>query len=377
MRLCVLAALFVAFAASACAQISKGNLTGVVTDPSGSAVPSATVRLVNTGTGGERTEQSDSTGIYRFMTLDAGSYRVEVEAAGFKKLIRDGTVLRVGETTTLDLQLEVGQSTESVTVTAESSLLHTESASLGNTVAGLAVLELPALTRNPVLLIQMSPGIVYKSTGTSNLWDQDSADQFASSGTEGMAMFLMDGVPNMRVYSDGAPGGGIGYIPPSDAVEQVDAHTNAFDAEYGHSGGGVVSVTTKSGTNQVHSSIYWFLQNKDLNANTWFNNFTGTARPTATQNWYGAWVSGPVFLPKVYNGMNKTHFFFDFEGTHIRAATSVNTLCRHRSSFRATFFRPRTPKGQRLPCTTPPPPWLPAAVTCGALSPATLFRHRA
>ena len=150
MRLHVLPAVLVAFAASASAQISKGNLTGIVTDPSGSAVPRATVRLVNTGTGAERTEQSDSSGIYRFMTLDAGAYRVEVEAAGFKKFIREGIELRVGETTTLDLQLEIGQSAESVTVTAESPLLRTESASLGNTVSGLTVQELPTLSRNAI-----------------------------------------------------------------------------------------------------------------------------------------------------------------------------------------------------------------------------------
>ena len=317
MRLRILLALLVIFAASASAQINKGNLTGIVTDPSGSAVPRATLRLVNTGTGGERTEQTDSSGIYRFMTLDAGSYRVEAEAAGFKKIIREGIELRVDETTTVDIHLEIGQSAESVTVTAESPMLHTESASLGNTVSDQSVAELPIVSRDAITLVQLSPGIQYRSMSALQVYSNDGTSQFGSSGTKGMADFLMDGVPNMRVESDGQVGGSIGFSPSPDAVQQLDVHTNAFDAEYGHTGGGAVSVTTKSGTNDIHSSVYWYLQNKDLNANPFFNNLSGIPRSEATQNWYGGSVGGPVYLPKIYNGKNKTHFFFDFEGTRV------------------------------------------------------------
>ena len=360
MRLRVLPAVLVAFAASASAQISKGNLTGVVTDPSGSAVPKATLRLVNTGTGAERTEQSDSSGIYRFVTLDAGVYRVEVGSTGFKKLIREGIELRVGETTTLDFQLEMGQSTESVTVTGESPLLRTETASLGNTVSGLSVQELPVLTRNPYTLVELSPGIQYRSTGALALqvYSNDGTSQFSSSGTKGMAMFLMDGVPNMRVQSDGQVGGSAGFTPSPDAVQQVDVHTNAFDAEFGHTGGGAVSVSIKSGTNQVHSSIYWYLQNKDLNANTFFNNLSGLPKPEATQNWYGASVGGPVFLPKVYNGMNKTHFFFDFEGTNVRGATLGDFIVPTPLQLQGNFSQTTNSKGAAVtiydPATTVP-----------------------
>ena len=108
-----------------------------------------------------------------------------------------------------------------------------------------------------------------------------------------MASFLMDGVPNMRVQSDGQVGGSVGFSPSPEAVQQVDVHTNAFDAEFGHSGGGSVSVSTRSGTNQLHGSFYWYLQNRDLNANTFFNNLNGVANPTATQNWYGSFGRRP------------------------------------------------------------------------------------
>jgi hypothetical protein len=326
MRLRVLAALLVVFAASASAQISKGNLTGIVTDPSGSAVPSATLRLVDTDTGAVRTEQSDASGIYRFMTLDAGAYRVEAEAAGFKKFIREGIELRVDETTTVDVHLEIGQAAESVTVTGESPMLHTESASLGNTVSDQSVAELPIVSRDAITLVQLSPGIQYRATSALQVYSNDGTSQFGSSGTKGMAVFLMDGVMNMRIQSDGQTGGSIGFSPSPDAVQQLDVHTNAFDAEFGHTGGGAVSVTTKSGTNQIHSSVYWYLQNKDLNADPFFNNLAGLPRSEATQNWYGGSVGGPVYVPKVYNGMNKTHFFFDFEGTRVRSVTLANYL---------------------------------------------------
>lgn len=358
MRLHVLAAVLVAFAASASAQISKGNLTGIVTDPSGSAVPRATLRLVNTGTGAERTEQSDSSGIYRFMTLDAGSYRVEVESTGFKKFIREGIELRVGETTTVDIQLAMGQSAESVTVTAESPLLRTESASLGNTVSGQSIQELPMVSRDAITLVQISPGIQYRASATLQVYNNDGTSQFSSSGTKGMAMFLMDGVPNMRLQSDGQVGGSIGFSPSPDVVQQLDVHTNAFDAEFGHTGGGAVSVSTKSGTNQVHSTIYWYLQNMDLNANPFFNNLSGLPRSQATQNWYGASVGGPVFLPKVYNGMNKTHFFFDFEGTNIRGITLGTFMVPTPLQLQGNFSQTTNSKGAAVtiydPSTTVP-----------------------
>jgi hypothetical protein len=321
MRLCITAALLVVIAASAPAQIDRGNLTGVVTDPSGSAVPNATLQLVNTGTSGERTEHSGATGIYRFATLEAGTYRVEAESGGFKKLIRDEIQIQAGETTTLDIHLVLGQSAESVTVTAESPLLHTESASLGNAVNGQTVQELPTVTRNPYTFVQLSPGIQYTSTSALQIYSNDGTSQFSSSGTKSMASFLMDGVPNMRVQSDGQVGGSVGFSPSPEAVQQVDVHTDAFDAEFGHSGGGAVSVTTRSGTNQLHGSIYWYLQNRDLNANTFFNNLNGVANPTATQNWYGASIGGPVVLPKIYHGKDKTFFFFDYEGAHVLSNT--------------------------------------------------------
>ena len=164
MRPRIAAALLVVFAAPALAQIDRGNLTGVVSDPSGGAVPNAALLLVNTGTSAERTEHSDSSGIYRFATLEPGAYRIEVESTGFKRLIRDEIRIQAGETTAVDVHLVLGQSAESVTVMAESPLLHTESASLGNAVSGMTIQELPTVTRNPYTFVQLSPGIQYTST---------------------------------------------------------------------------------------------------------------------------------------------------------------------------------------------------------------------
>ena len=147
MRNCALSALLFACAVPASSQVNKGNLTGVVRDPSGGAIPAAAMRLVNTGTGAVRQESTDPMGSYRFTLLDFGIYRLEVERNGFKKFARGGIQLQTGETTTVDVKLEVGELTESVTVTAESPLLRTETGSAGATVSRQAVNELPLIGR--------------------------------------------------------------------------------------------------------------------------------------------------------------------------------------------------------------------------------------
>jgi hypothetical protein len=159
MRYSALPALLLACAVCACAQVNKSNLTGLVSDPSGAAVPAAAMRLVNTGTGAVRQETTDPTGFYRFTLLDFGIYRLEVERTGFKKFVRGGIQLQTGETTTVDVTLEVGELAESVTVTAESPLLRTETGSLGATVNRQVVSELPLIGRNPYVFVKLAAGI--------------------------------------------------------------------------------------------------------------------------------------------------------------------------------------------------------------------------
>jgi hypothetical protein len=295
-------------------QVNKSNLTGVIHDASGSAAPNVALRLTNIGTGAVRQEVTDASGLYRFTLIDFGQYRLEAEAPGFHKFIREGIALETGQTTTVDITLEVGTQTESVTVTAESPLLRTETGSLGTSVNTRAIEELPLKGRNPYMFLQLSSGIQYfGDPGAINPWDNFGPSNFTSNGSKAGSEFLLDGIPNMRLDI-------VSFSPSPDAVQEMRAETNAFDAEYGHSGSAFVNVSTKSGTNEVHGSSYWYLQNSDLNANSFFNNRNRIDKTQSKQNTYGAAVGGPVWLPKIYNGKDKTFYFFDFEGTQIRSA---------------------------------------------------------
>jgi hypothetical protein len=296
------------------AQVNKANLTGVVRDTSGAAVPGAVVKLQNTGTSASRQERTDPSGLYRFTLLDHGFYKIEVEHPGFKRFVHDRIQLVTGETITVDIAIEVGQMTESVTVSAEVTQLRTESASVGTAVNRQVINELPLIGRNPYVFLVLSPGIQYTGSPTAiNPWDTFGPSDFSSSGSEARSEFLLDGIPNMRLET-------VAFSPSPDAVEEMRVQTNAYDAEYGHSGAAFVNVSTKAGTNAVHGTVYWFHRNDNLNANNFFNNRNGQPKGERKQNTYGGAISGPVVIPKLYNGRDKTHFFADFEGTQIRSA---------------------------------------------------------
>ena len=156
-----LAPLLIAFLFPVYGQVNKSNLTGVIHDPSGSAVPNVALKLINTATGTVREEASDSSGLYRFTLVDFGVYRLEAAAPGFRNFIREGVELQTGQTTTVDITLEVGTQTDSVTVTAESPLLRTETGSMGNSVNTRTIEELPLRGRNPYMFLQLASGIQY------------------------------------------------------------------------------------------------------------------------------------------------------------------------------------------------------------------------
>jgi hypothetical protein len=296
------------------AQVNKSNLTGIVKDKSGSAVPSVSIKLTHLGTGVTRAETSDSAGFYRVSLIDLGHYRLEAEAPGFKKYVQAGIEMSTGETTTVDITLELGAVTESVTVSAESPLLRTESSSNGAAVNTQVLNELPLIGRNPYVFLSLAPGIQYTGDpGAVNPWDVFGPSDFASSGAEARSEFLLDGIPNMRLDV-------VSLSPSPDAVQEMRVQTNAYDAEYGHSGASFVNVSTRGGANTEHGTLYWFLRNDNLNANSFFNNRNGQAKSEFKQNTYGGSLGGPVRIPKVYRGVDRTHYFFNFEGTQIRGA---------------------------------------------------------
>src|SRR5262245_23031342 len=231
--------LLLSVATVATAQVNKSNLTGVVKDSTGASVARATVRLTNTNTGVSRSENSDDTGLYRFLLVDLGSYKLEVEASGFKKYVRSGILLQAGETITADVSLEVGAVSESVTVTGEATLLRTETGALGNSIAERTISELPLQGRNPYVFLSLSAGIQYNGDpGNLNPWDNSGPSAFAAAGSKTKTEFLLDGTPNMKLDL-------VAFSPSPDAVGEMRVQTHAYDAEYGQPGAGLIKVRTK------------------------------------------------------------------------------------------------------------------------------------
>ena len=304
------------------AQVNKSNLVGVVHDSSGAAVPGVAIRITDTGTGAVHQETTDGTGLYRANLLDVGTYNLEAEKGGFKKVVRLGVFLPVGETITVDFTLEVGGVTDTVTVSAGAGELRTETGSVGSTLESRDVSELPSIGRNPYVFVSLITGIQYTGDPTYvNPWDASGPSAFtangfgsgtsATSGANSTSMFYLDGVVNLRMDA-------VSFSPSPDAVEEMRAQTNAFDAEYGHSGAAFINVTTRGGTNQFHGTVYDYLRNNFLNANDFFSNRSGLGKAEFHQDDYGGSLGGPVTLPKLYRGRDRTFFFFNYEGTQLR-----------------------------------------------------------
>ncbi|MEZ5404321.1 MAG: TonB-dependent receptor [Bryobacteraceae bacterium] len=338
------------FAAALSAQVNKSNLTGIVRDSTGAAAAGVAITLTNIDTGAARNETSDNSGFYRFTLLDRGAYRLEAALTGFKQFRQDGVELKTGETTTIDIALTLGEVAESVTVTGEAALLRTETGALGTTVNQQVINELPLIGRNPYVFLTLSPGIQYTGDpGALNPWDVSGPSSFAASGAEARSEFLLDGIPNMGTSN-------VSLSPSPDAVQEMRVQTNGFDAEFGHSGAAFVNVSTRSGTNNYHGAAYWYLRNDNLNANTFFNNRIGAVKNEFKQNTYGASFGGPFWLPKVYQGKDRTHYFFNFEGTQIRgnafARAIVPTELQRAGDFSQTTDRSGRPYTIYDPATT-------------------------
>ena len=318
------------------AQVNKSNLVGVVRDSSGAAVPGVTIRITNTGTGAVRQEVTDDSGLYRASLLDVGTYSLEAEKTGFKKILKPGILLPVGETVTADFALEVGALAETVTVSAQGEQLRTETGSIGSTLESQSLAKLPTIGRNPYVFVALTAGIQYTGDPTYvNPWDASGPSAFTANGFgSGTSQFLLDGVPNMRMDV-------VSFSPSPDAVEEMRAQTNAFDAEYGHSGAAFINVTTKGGTNDVHGAVYDYLRNEFLNANDFFSNRSGLKKSKFHQDTYGGSIGGPVTLPRLYKGRDRTFFFFDYEGTTLRqggnTASIVPTVLQRGGDFSQTF----------------------------------------
>jgi hypothetical protein len=245
--------------------------------------------------------------------LLAGFYSVSAETDGFKRFSRDGIQVRIGEVTEVVIELELGSVTETIEVTAETPVLDTTTPSLGQVLDERRVVELPTLAGNAFELALLTPGVF---NGT-NLRDRKPAFNNGNSqiSTDGSGTynneFQIDGVSNS--FADGSSRARVAFSPPQTAIQEFKMQTANYDAAIGHTLGSVVNVSTKSGTNQLHGEAHWFVRNRAFDAPNFFNNKNDTEAPVYQDNRYGASVGGPVVLPKLYKGKNKTFFFYAYE----------------------------------------------------------------
>ena len=296
---------------SAGAQEFRATLGGRVTDPSDAPVAAAVVTVTNAGTNVAATAKTGAQGGYSIPFLQPGVYSVTVEAPGFKKAVRGGIELSVNQSLALDFRLELGTVSQEVTVTAEAPILEAASSERGGLIDAEAVKEYPLNGRNPFMLSMLVPGVDFNGSLTyQRPFDNGAIAEWGINGTNRNTEFLLDGAPNNAQ----AGGNNLAYVPPVDSVQEFKIQTNSYDAQYGRSGGGSVNVVLKSGGNRVHGSVYEFMRRNALDANSFQNNARGAAKEGHYLDQYGVQLDGPVYIPRIYNGRNKTFFLFNYEG---------------------------------------------------------------
>jgi hypothetical protein len=281
-------------------QATEGSILGIITDPLGSVVPGAQVTLIGDDTGLARTIQTNSTGEYVFAALPLGRYSIRVEHPGFKKGVFPGIVITVKARVRADVHLQVGETSESVSVAAEAPLLKSETIEVANLVTRSQLQNLPVLSRHFLNLSILTPNTVRLPTGRQA---DLGGDSFAlGTAAADQNNFIIEGISNNMEFS-----GTIGVVPAMDAIQEVSFQTSGYSAEFGKGGGAIVNVAMRSGTNQLHGFAYDYLRNDILNARPY--DFTGTnpAKQPLRRNQFGAGVSMPIIR-------NKLFVFGNYEG---------------------------------------------------------------
>ena len=318
--LCLTLSLFLA-AGPATAQTTTGSIVGIVTDPSGAVVPGATVAVTNEGTGITIIKiTTDAAGNYVATTLPPGRYSITVEATGFKKSVSSGINLSVQDRLGLNVILEVGQVTDTVEVTGAAPSLQTDTSYLGQVVESQRIVDLPLNGRFFTRLAVLTAGTTPTAPGARD----ERTGGFSSNGVRPYQNnYLLDGIDNNSLSQDLTNEASFVYGPSPDAIAEFRVQTNSMSAEFGRSGGAVMNVNFKSGTNEVHGTVFQFLRNSALDAK---NFFAGPVKPPFRMNQFGGAVGGPMMLPG-YSGRNRTFLFADFQGTRIRTGqTFLSTL---------------------------------------------------
>jgi hypothetical protein len=310
-------------------QTTTASLEGLIKDPSGAMVAGATVHVVNTGTNAVAEFKTDQEGRFLAPILQAGAYAVTVEAQGFKKVERSNLQLDVAQAARIEITLPLGSISETIDVKDEAPLVDGTSSAVGHVLTSKGIENLPLNQRNPLALVLLVPGIS-GSVGSDIYGDNFSVN----GGRPGSSDVLLDGV-SAAVPSDASQR--MTMYPSVDAVEEFRVQTNNYSAEFGSSGGGVVNLIYKSGTNKLHGSAYDFLRNSILDANSFYNNKAGVPLSSFKRNQFGGSLGGPVVIPKVFNGKDTLFFFADYEGlrqiSSAHLQTTVPTVAQRSGDF--------------------------------------------
>ena len=308
-----------------CGFLSAQQITGRIVDPSGAVVTKAAVTAHNVDTNLDTKAVSTKSGDYTIPYLKAGNYTISVEARGFATSVHTGINLQVDETATINVDLKIGSSADTITVNSDP-LIDFGKGDGGEVVENTRVSELPLNGRDPGMLSILSAGVTWNQTATQyqRPFDDTQANTAINGGGSGNVELMLDGVSNEAGSANNTGNARVAYVPPVDSVQEFKIVTNAYDARFGRNAGGVEDVILKSGTNTIHGDVYEYARRQYLDANTWQNDYKiATALPGSnvaqfsTQkhklDQYGAELDGPIVLPKIYNGRDRSFFTAQYE----------------------------------------------------------------
>jgi hypothetical protein len=344
--------LFCSLAALLSAQTSTATLEGHVKDPSGASVEGVTIRAVNSQTGAANQVSTNQEGHFVIPYLLPGQYTISAEHPGFRRFEQSGIKLDVQQVLSFDIPLVLGNVNATVEVIGAPPPLATSASVISTTIDNKKVVDLPLNGRVSLGLSLLVPGVIPaggnagSSIGLVNgTAYPHSFTPWISGSRNATSDVLMDGIPlGLPNTNGGTLAMGVSG-PTVDAVQEFAVITNAPPAEYGRTGGGIINIASKGGTNGLHGSLYEFLRNSDLDANNFFSNRAGVARPIFQRNQFGGSVGGPVLIPKIYDGRNRTFFFFDTETTYARIPDVFTTTVPLNSWKQGDFSTLKTSSG--------------------------------
>ncbi len=347
--------LFLLAASGLMAQSPKGTIIGTVSDTQGARIPNVEVTALHVGTNIEYKGRSSEDGTYVIPSLPTGAFEVSAGAAGFKTFRRTDVVLEVAQRLRLDIVLELGAVTETITVTGEVARVQTEDSALGTVVERQRIEQLPLNGRHVFSLVKLVAGVQPRfrdQDGFAEITNQSFSQIRFNGGPVYGNQFLLDGGFNtVPVHNE------ISVVPMVDAVEEFKVETNSLKAEYGQTSGGIVNVVTKAGANEFHGSLYEFLRNDALDARYAFatqrDPLTGRIKPVLRFNQYGGTIGGPVRLPKIYNGKNRTFFFFGYEQWRQRTGVLRQATVPTPAERAGDFANTRDRSGRVIPIFDP------------------------